>query len=141
MTEKRIKYHRRPTTAVHVGDQLIIGGGHPIVIQSMANVDTNDIEASVAQAKRIAEAGGELVRFTTQGVREARAIGLIHDRLRESGSRIPLVADVHFNPKAAYEAAKHVEKVRINPGNFYDPARVFERVEYTDAEYAHELKG
>ena len=140
MTERRIKYHRRPTTAVHVGDHLIIGGGQPIVIQSMANVDTNDIEASVAQAKRIAEAGGRLVRFTTQGVREARAIGLIHDRLRESGNRIPLVADVHFNPKAAYEAAKHVEKVRINPGNFYDPARVFERVEYTDAEYAHELE-
>ena len=108
MTEKRIKYHRRPTTAVHVGDQLIIGGGHPIVIQSMANVDTNDLEASVAQAKRIAEAGGRLVRFTTQGVREARATGQIHDQLRESGSRIPLAADVHFNPKAAYEAAKHV---------------------------------
>lgn len=133
-------YKRRTTSAVQVGDRLTIGGDAPIVIQSMANVNTNDIEAGVAQALRIKEAGGQLVRFTTQGVREARAIGEIHEGLRTKGCEIPLVADVHFNPKAAYEAAKHVEKVRINPGNFYDPARVFEQVDFTDEEYATELE-
>lgn len=133
-------YKRRTTSAVQVGDRLTIGGDAPIVIQSMANVNTNDIEAGVAQALRIRDAGGQLVRFTTQGVREARAIGEIHKELRAEGCEIPLVADVHFNPKAAYEAAKHVEKVRINPGNFYDPARVFKQVDFTDEEYAAELE-
>lgn len=110
-------YARRRTRAVRIG-QVELGADAPVRVQSMANTDTNDIEQSVAQAERIAAVGGELVRFTTQGVREAQSLGAIHQALRSAGCRVPLVADVHFNPYVAEVAAAVVEKVRINPGNF-----------------------
>ena len=106
----------------------------------MNNTSTNDIEGSVAQAERIARAGADIDRLTAQGVREARAMGEIRRKLRGRGCDIPLVADIHFNPKAAFAAAEEVEKVRINPGNFVDPGRVFKKLEYTDEEYARELQ-
>ena len=114
---------RRKTVAVRVGDRWI-GGDHPVLVQSMASVDTNDTEACIAQVLRIVEAGGELVRFTAQGRREAENLRNIRDGLRARGCGVPLSADVHFNPEAAFVAAQIVEKVRINPGNFGDdPAK------------------
>ena len=132
-------YSRRRSDVVKVGN-IHIGGDNPIRVQSMTSTSTMDTEGSVAQAIRIAEAGGELVRLTAQGVREAENLGVIHARLRESGCNVPLVADIHFNPKAAFAAATQVEKVRINPGNFVDPGRTFKKLEYTDEEYAEELQ-
>lgn len=132
-------YHRRPTLEVRVGNTAI-GGNNPVRIQSMASTSTMDTEASVAQARRIVDAGAELVRFTAQGVREAANLGEIRRRLRECGCEVPLVADIHFNPRAAFAAAEQVEKVRINPGNFVDPGRTFRKIEYTDEEYAAELR-
>lgn len=137
MTE--FSYHRRPTLEVRVGNTAI-GGNNPVRIQSMASTSTMDTAASVAQARRIVDAGAELVRFTAQGVREAANLGEIRRRLRECGCEVPLVADIHFNPRAAFAAAEQVEKVRINPGNFVDPGRTFRKIEYTDEEYAAELK-
>ena len=130
---------RRISTVCHVGN-LTIGGDNPIRIQSMATTDTNDTEASVAQAKRIIDAGGELVRFTTQGTREAENMKNISARLKADGYNTPLVADVHFTAHTADVAAQYCEKVRINPGNYVDPGRTFKHLEYTDEEYAEELK-
>ena len=115
---------------------LGIGSAYPIRIQTMANTDTNDIEVSVAQAERCFAAGAELVRFTTQGSREAESLREIRARLQHG----PLVADVHFNPNVADLAAQYVEKVRINPGNYVDPARVFKHIDYTNEEYQAELQ-
>ena len=106
----------------------------------MATTDTNDTEASVAQAKRIIDAGGELVRFTTQGTREAENMKHISAQLKADGYPQPLVADVHFTAHTADVAALYCEKVRINPGNYVDPGRVFKHLEYTDEEYAAELQ-
>ena len=106
----------------------------------MATTDTNDTEGSVAQAKRIIDAGGELVRFTTQGTREAENMKNISARLKADGYPQPLVADVHFTAHTADVAAQYCEKVRINPGNYVDPGRTFKHLEYTDEEYAEELK-
>ena len=117
-----------------------MGGDNPIRIQSMTTTPTTDTEASVAQAKRIIEAGGEYVRLTTQGVREAENLKNINAALRAQGITTPLVADVHFNPNVADVAALYAEKVRVNPGNYIDPARTFKHLEYTDEEYAAELK-
>ena len=117
-----------------------IGGDAPIRIQSMTTTNTNNTEACVEQAERIIKAGGELVRLTTQGRREAENLKNINARLREDGFNTPLVADVHFNANVADVAALYAEKVRVNPGNYVDPARVFKKIEYTDAEYADELK-
>ena len=130
---------RRISSVCHVG-HLAIGGSNPIRIQSMATVDTNDTEGCVAQAKRIIDAGGELVRFTTQGVREAENMKNISARLKADGYAQPLVADVHFTAHTADVAARYCEKVRINPGNYVDPGRTFKHLEYTDEEYAEELK-
>ena len=130
---------RRPTTVAHVGN-IAIGGDNPIRIQSMATVDTNDTEGCVAQAKRIIDAGGELVRFTTQGTREAENMKNISARLKGDGYTQPLVADVHFTAHTADVAAQYCEKVRINPGNYVDPGRTFKHLEYTDEEYQEELK-
>lgn len=138
MTEL-FNYQRRQSTDVRVGN-IGIGGENPIRVQSMATVDTNDTEGGAAQAKRIIDAGGELVRFTTQGTREANNMKNISDKLKCDGYQAPLVADVHFNPNVADVAALHCEKVRINPGNYVDPARTFKELEYTDEEYAAELK-
>lgn len=132
-------YHRRETSTTLVGD-VKIGSGYPIRLQSMNNTSTMDTMASVEQVERIAAAGADIDRLTAQGVREAANMGEIRRILRERGCNIPLVADIHFNPRAAEEAALHVEKVRINPGNFVDPGRTFRKLEYTDAEYALELK-
>ena len=132
-------FKRRTTNPVHVGN-LTIGGDAPIRIQSMATVDTNDTEGCVEQAKRIIDAGGELVRFTTQGTREAENMHNISRRLKEDGYDTPLVADVHFNAHVADVAAQYCEKVRINPGNYVDPGRVFKHLEYTDEEYQEELQ-
>ena len=130
---------RRKTTITQVGT-LQIGGDNPIRIQSMATTDTNDTEASVAQAKRIIDAGGELVRFTTQGTREAENMKNISTQLKADGYSQPLVADVHFTAHTADVAALYCEKVRINPGNYVDPGRVFKHLEYTDEEYEAELR-
>src|SRR5574344_795934 len=132
-------YHRRESSVVDVGDTPL-GGDNPIRIQSMTTTSTDDTEGSVAQAKRIIEAGGELVRLTTQGVREAENMKNISAALRAAGYDTPLVADVHFNAKVADVAALYAEKVRINPGNYVDPARTFKQLEYTDEEYAAELQ-
>jgi len=131
--------NRRISSVCHVGD-IAIGGDNPIRIQSMATTDTNDTEASVAQAKRIIDAGGELVRFTTQGTREAENMRHISERLKHDGYTQPLVADVHFTAHTADVAAQYCEKVRINPGNYVDPGRTFKHLEYTDEEYQAELK-
>ena len=130
---------RRISSVAHIGN-IAIGGDNPIRIQSMATTDTNDTEASVAQAKRIIDAGGELVRFTTQGTREAENMKNISARLKADGYNTPLVADVHFTAHTADVAAQYCEKVRINPGNYVDPGRTFKHLEYTDEEYQDELK-
>ncbi len=131
-------YSRRPTSEVRVGN-VVIGGDNPVRLQSMTNTSTMDTPASVDQCERIARAGADIIRLTAQGVRESENLSEIRTRLRERGIGTPLVADIHFNPKAAFEAARRVEKVRINPGNFVDPGRTFRKIEYTDAEYAAEL--
>ena len=130
---------RRISSVAHVG-HIAIGGENPIRIQSMATTDTNDTEGCVAQAKRIIDAGGELVRFTTQGIREAENMKQISARLKADGYHTPLVADVHFTAHTADVAAQYCEKVRINPGNYVDPGRTFKHLEYTDEEYAAELE-
>ena len=117
-----------------------MGGSNPIRIQSMTNTSTQDTEACVAQAKRIVDAGGEYVRLTAQGIKEAENLMNINAALRQDGYMVPLVADIHFNPKVADVAAQYVEKVRINPGNYVDAARTFKHLEYTDEEYAQELQ-
>ena len=132
-------YRRRFSSPVQVGG-LQIGGDAPIRIQSMTTTNTNDTEACVEQAEKIIKAGGELVRLTTQGRREAENLKNINAQLRADGFNTPLVADVHFNANVADVAALYAEKVRVNPGNYVDPARVFKKIEYTDAEYADELK-
>ncbi|MFB6320375.1 (E)-4-hydroxy-3-methylbut-2-enyl-diphosphate synthase [Saccharicrinis sp. FJH54] len=132
------RYKRWETSEVEIGD-LTIGGKAPIRIQSMTNTDTNDTETSVAQAIRIIEAGGELVRLTAQGTREAENLGTIKSALIARGYKTPVVADIHFNPRAALVAAEKVDKVRINPGNFVDPAKQFKSIDYTEQEYTEEL--
>ncbi len=129
---------RREAWPVKIGN-VTIGSSYPVAVQSMTSTSTMDTPASVAQIKRIVDAGGEIVRLTAQGVREAENLGEIRQELRRSGYDVPLVADIHFNPKAAFAAASRVEKVRINPGNFVDPGRVFKKIEFTDEEYADEL--
>lgn len=132
-------YSRRETSEVNIG-AVPLGGPNPIRIQSMTNTATQDTEASVAQAKRIVDAGGEYVRLTTQGIKEAENLKNINIGLRSDDYMVPLVADVHFNPNVADVAALYAEKVRINPGNYVDPGRTFKQLEYTDEEYAKELQ-
>ena len=138
----QLTYNRRQTSTTKVGN-IEIGSEYPVRIQTMANTSTNDIEGSVAQAERCIEAGAELLRFTTQGLREVESLSLIHHRLIASSPHrpiIPLVADVHFQSDVADAAAKVVEKVRINPGNYIDPARKFKLIDYTEEEYQSELQ-
>lgn len=135
----RFNYNRRKSSETIVGN-IGIGGSNPIRLQSMNNTSTMDTDGSVEQAYRIAEAGGELVRLTTQGVREAANMKEIRERLRKKGCDVPLVADVHFNPAAAFQAVETCEKVRINPGNFVDPARTFKKLSFTDEEYTSEIE-
>lgn len=132
-------YKRRKTNAVKV-ENLMFGCEYPVRVQSMTNTSTTDTESSVAQILRIAERGGELVRLTTQGSREAINLGIIKNEAAKSGCYVPLVADVHFNASVADVAVKYADKVRINPGNYIDAARTFKHIEYTDEEYALELE-
>ena len=132
-------YNRRKSISVRVGNTAI-GGTNPIRLQSMTTTATMDTEGCIEQAIRIIQAGGELVRMTTQGTREAENMRLIREGLTARGFDTPLVADVHFNPAVADVAARYVEKVRINPGNYVDPARTFKHLEYTDQEYAQEIQ-
>ena len=132
-------YSRRKSSTVRIGNTPL-GGTNPIRIQSMANVSTMETDAAVQQAIRMIDAGAEYVRFTAQGEREARNLGVIRKQLKEAGYLTPLVADIHFNPRAADAAAEEVEKVRINPGNYVDKVKTFDLLEYTDEEYAAELQ-
>lgn len=132
-------YKRRPTIDVKVGN-IYMGGNYPVVIQTMTNTNTLDTEGSVAQCERIIASGADLIRLTTQGVREANNLKEIHQQLRDKGYNTPLSADIHFNPRAALVAATIAEKVRINPGNFVDKQKTFAEKEYTDEEYALELE-
>lgn len=132
-------YKRRESTVAHAGT-LDIGGDNPVRVQSMTTTNTDDTDASVAQAERIIDAGGELVRLTTQGRREAENLKNIKAKLVADGYNQPVCADVHFNANVADVAALYADKVRINPGNYVDPARTFKKLEYTDEEYAQELK-
>ncbi len=132
-------YHRRSTVEVNVGG-VAIGCNNPVRVQSMTNTSTMDTESSAEQVMRIVAKGGELVRLTTQGNREAVNLGNIKEILRARGCNVPLVADVHFNAAVADTAARYADKVRVNPGNYVDAARVFKHIDYTDAEYAEELK-
>lgn len=130
------KYSRRPSDEVNIG-LVKLGGQQAVRVQSMANTDTNDIQNSVDQCIRIVEAGADIVRFTTQGIREAESVKLIHDTIREKGYQTPLVADIHFNANAADVAARNVEKVRINPGNYVKGIKT-DGSDYTDEEFALE---
>ena len=132
-------YTRRKTHPVRVGN-TIIGGNNSVVIQTMTNTPTLDTEATVQQIVRCVDSGASIVRMTAQGVSHARNLAEIRKALEKQGVKVDLVADIHFNPAAAFEAALHVEKVRINPGNFVDPGRVFKKIEYTDDEYRAELE-
>lgn len=132
-------YKRRVSSVTRIGDTPI-GGPNPIRIQSMTNTNTNDTEASAEQVIRIVQAGADYVRLTAQGVREAENLRNIKEVVRGKGYTTPLIADIHFNPRAAEAAAKIVEKVRINPGNFVDRVKTFETFEYTGEEYAQEIE-
>jgi (E)-4-hydroxy-3-methylbut-2-enyl-diphosphate synthase len=132
-----VEYSRRKTIEVKVGD-IPLGGKNPIRIQSMTTVDTMDTKGSVEQVMRMVEAGCEYVRITAPSIREAQNLEVIKKELRSRGYRVPLIADIHFTPNAAELAARIVEKVRINPGNYADKKR-FEEIEYTEASYEAEL--
>src|SRR5438034_3229026 len=132
-----LQYRRRKTREVKVGN-VGIGGDNPIRVQSMITCDTMDTEASIQQTIELADAGCEIVRITAPTVKDARNLEHIAKGLRERGSNVPIVADIHFKPEAAMEAAKWVEKVRINPGNYADSKKFVIR-EYTDEQYASEL--
>lgn len=132
-------YAPRKSHEVRIGN-CPLGGDHPLRIQSMTTTPTADAAASAAQCRTIIEAGADYVRLTAQGTREAEALREIKEALRREGISTPLVADIHFNPNVADVAAEIVEKVRINPGNYVDPARKFKHIEYTDEAYAEELR-
>lgn len=130
-------YSRRSSSEVAIGD-LPLGGSNPIRVQSMTTIDTMDTKGSVAQSIRMIEAGCEYVRITAPGIREAENLANIKKELRNQGYSTPIIADIHFTPNAAETAARHVEKVRINPGNYIDRKK-FQVIDYTDAAYAEEV--
>ena len=131
-------YKRRDSSVVRIGNTSL-GGNNPIRIQSMISVSTMDTEACIRQSIEIAEVGGEYIRLTAQGVREAENLRNIKNGLIASGYQMPLIADIHFNRNAAEVSAKIVEKVRINPGNFVDSAKKF-KTDYSETEYQSGLK-
>lgn len=133
-----VSYERLQTLEVKIGD-LLLGNGHPIRVQTMTTTDTMDTMATVEQSIRCIEAGAELVRITAPSKKEAENLQLIKDELRKRGYHTPLVADIHFTPNAAEIAARIVEKVRVNPGNYVDKKK-FEFIEYTDADYIEEIE-
>jgi len=134
----RISPTRRTSRAVQIG-HLQIGGHHPVRVQSMTTTDTLDVAATAAQAIELAEAGCEIVRITAPNVRAAQALGEIRKKVRQAKIDVPLVADIHFMPQAAMEAAEHVEKVRVNPGNYADRKK-FQTREYSDSQYGEEIE-
>ncbi len=137
-TESLTQYKRLQTREVKIGN-LLLGAGHPIRVQTMTTTDTMDTIATVEQTIRCIEAGAEMVRITAPSKKEAENLQAIKDELHKRGYTTPLVADIHFTPNAAEIAAKIVEKVRVNPGNYVDKKK-FEQIEYTDAEYAEEIE-
>ncbi len=126
------------STAILIGT-IPLGGTNPIRIQSMTNTDTLDTKASVAQCIRIIEAGADFVRLTAQGVREAENLANIKKELRKAGFNTPLIADIHFNPAAAETAARLVEKIRINPGNYAEKRASFLKAEFSEKEYTTKM--
>ena len=130
-------YQRRISREIMVGN-VGVGGSNPIRIQSMITSDTRDTDACVAEILELAGAGCEIVRVTAQTKKYAANLENIRDGVRAAGCNVPLVADIHFKPDAALEAAKWVEKIRVNPGNYVDKKK-FETREYTDEQYAEEL--
>lgn len=134
-----MNYSRRKTSTVTIGG-VKLGSDYPIRLQSMTSTSTMDTDGSVAQCQRICDAGADIVRLTAQGVREAENIGEIRTQLHNAGYTTPLVADIHFNPKAAFAAAEVTDKVRINPGNFVDVARTFKKLNFSEEEYAQEIQ-
>lgn len=132
-------YSRRKTSVVKVGD-VRIGGENPVRVQTMADCDTCNLKSALEQARKVKAAGGEIFRFTTQGVKQAEAAGEIKSALRAEGISLPIVADVHFNPDVAEVAAGKVDKVRINPGNYVDGIHRLDGAQYTDFEYAAEVE-
>ena len=137
-SESLTSYKRIHTRPVKVGN-LMIGGGHPVRVQTMTTTDTMDTDATVAQVIRCIEAGAELVRVTAPSKKEAENLANIKAILHSKGYTTPLVADIHFTPNAAEIAARIVEKVRVNPGNYVDKKK-FEQIDYTDAEYVEEIE-
>ena len=135
--EDLFNYSRRESREVTVGN-VKIGAGHPVVVQSMITSDTRDTSACVAQVLQLAEAGCQIVRITAQTRKYAENLENIRDGVRAAGCEVPLVADIHFRPDAAFEAAKWVDKIRVNPGNYADKKK-FEIREYTDEQYEEEL--
>ena len=135
--EDLFNYSRRESREVTVGN-VKIGAGHPVVVQSMITSDTRDTNACVAQVLQLAEAGCQIVRITAQTRKYAENLENIRDGVRAAGCKVPLVADIHFRPDAAFEAAKWVDKIRVNPGNYADKKK-FEIREYTDEQYEEEL--
>jgi len=131
-------YERRRTITIHIGD-IPMGSDYPIRVQSMTTVDTMDTQGSIDEVVRMVESGCEYVRITAPSVKEAQNLENIRNGLRKLGIQVPLIADIHFTPNAAELAARIVEKVRINPGNYADRKR-FEVIDYTDASYAAELE-
>src|SRR3989344_98664 len=129
---------RRKTRVVNVGG-VGIGGDNPIRVQTMTNTDTLDIEATVAQIKECVAAGSELIRLTTPTPRHAQALGPIREALLKEGINVPLIADIHFLPAAAFEALKWADKIRLNPGNFLD-GKIFRTFAFDDASYAKEIE-
>ncbi len=130
---------RWQTAELDIGG-VSLGGNNPIRVQTMTTTNTNDTEATVEQCIKAIAAGAELIRITTQGVKEAKNIEHIKRRLVEMGYNIPVIADIHFNPSAALEAALYADKIRINPGNYTEPRAIFKSFEYSDEEYQNELK-
>ena len=137
-TPSLTSYQRLKTMEVKIGD-LLLGNNHPIRVQTMTTTDTMDTLATVEQSIRCIEAGAELVRITAPSKNEAENLLNIKNELRKRGYHTPLVADIHFTPNAAEIAARIIEKVRVNPGNYVDKKK-FEQIDYTDAEYAEEIR-
>ncbi len=132
------KYSRYKTREVYIGD-VPLGGNNPIRIQSMTTTDTMNTKATVEQTIRMVKAGCEYVRITAPSINEAKNLEIIKKELRSQGYSVPLIADIHFTPNAAEMAARIVEKVRVNPGNYVDKKK-FDLIEYTDAEYEEEIE-
>ena len=135
--ENLFNYKRLITREVKIGD-IAVGGENPIRLQSMTTTDTMDTLATVKQTIRLIEAGSDYVRITAPSIKEAKNLLNIKNEVRKKGYSTPLIADIHFTPNAAHEAAKIVEKVRINPGNYVDKKK-FKQFEYTDKEYKDEI--